>query len=79
MQTLKKLLTAVAFALPLTGMAEYVPTPEIIKARQEFADARFGVFIHWGIYSMFGQGEWYLNYGPHRDEYAKAAAGFYPA
>lgn len=28
---------------------------------------------------MFGQGEWYLNYGPNRDEYAKAAKGFYPA
>ncbi|MCI8753225.1 MAG: alpha-L-fucosidase, partial [Lachnospiraceae bacterium] len=28
-----------------------------MKAREEFSDARFGVFIHWGIYSMFGQGE----------------------
>lgn len=46
---------------------------------REFSDAAFGIFIHWGIYSMFGQGEWYLNYGPQREEYAKAAAGFYPA
>ncbi|WP_301707647.1 alpha-L-fucosidase, partial [uncultured Duncaniella sp.] len=30
------------------------------------------------IYSMFGQGEWYLNYGVKADEYAKAAKGFYP-
>ncbi|WP_301872853.1 alpha-L-fucosidase, partial [uncultured Duncaniella sp.] len=37
-----------------------------------------GIFIHWGIYSMFGQGEWYLNYGVKADEYAKAAKGFYP-
>ncbi len=28
---------------------------------------------------MFGQGEWYLNYGISADEYAKAAAAFYPA
>ncbi len=57
----------------------YEPTPEILKAREEFSDARFGVFIHWGIYSMFAQGEWYLqNAGLNRDEYAKAADAFYP-
>ena len=44
-----------------------------------FTDAKFGIFIHWGIYSIFGQGEWYLNYGPNAQEYAKAARGFYPA
>lgn len=57
----------------------YTPTPEILEARKQFADRGFGVFIHWGIYSMFGQGEWYLNYGPTATEYAKAAKGFYPA
>ena len=58
---------------------KYEPTPEILKAREEFSDARFGVFIHWGIYSMFAQGEWYLqNAGINRDEYAKAADAFYP-
>lgn len=57
----------------------YVPSQPIMQARQEFADHAFGVFIHWGIYSMFGQGEWYLNYGISADEYAKAAAAFYPA
>lgn len=57
----------------------YEPTPEILKAREEFSDARFGIFIHWGIYSMFAQGEWYLqNAGLNRDEYAKAADAFYP-
>lgn len=57
----------------------YIPSDEIRKSQKEFAEDRFGIFIHWGIYSMFGQGEWYLNYGPDRDEYAKAAKGFYPA
>lgn len=57
----------------------YVPTEENLKAREEFADSRFGVFIHWGVYSMFAQGEWYLqNAGLNRDEYAKAADAFYP-
>lgn len=57
----------------------YTPTPEILEARQEFADAGFGIFLHWGIYSMFGQGEWYLNSNVNAKEYAKAARGFYPA
>lgn len=57
----------------------YVPTEENLRAREEFADKRFGVFIHWGIYSMFAQGEWYMNKGVDAKEYAKAAGGFYPA
>ena len=59
---------------------QYVPTVENLKARKEFSDMKFGIFIHWGIYSMFGQGEWYLhNAKLNPQEYAKAAAGFYPA
>lgn len=58
----------------------YVPTADNLAAREAFADAGLGIFIHWGIYSMFGQGEWYLqNCGMDRNEYAKAAGGFYPA
>lgn len=59
--------------------ATYIPSEEVRQSQREFAADRFGIFIHWGIYSMFGQGEWYLNYGPRADEYAKAAKGFYPA
>ncbi|MCI9171550.1 alpha-L-fucosidase [uncultured Duncaniella sp.] len=73
------LLSVAGMCASLPATAAYVPTDECMKAREEFSDARFGVFIHWGIYSMFGQGEWYLNYGADRDEYAKAAKGFYPA
>lgn len=60
--------------------APYVPAPENLEARRQFADAKFGIFIHWGLYSMFGQGEWYLqNCGMSHGEYAKSARGFYPA
>lgn len=35
---------------------------------------KFGIFLHWGIYSTFAQGEWYLqNAKIDRLEYAKAA------
>ena len=58
----------------------YQPSEEVRRSQQEFADDRFGIFIHWGIYSMFAQGEWYLQnaQGINRDEYAKAADAFYP-
>ena len=40
---------------------------------------KFGIFLHWGIYSMFGQGEWYMqNANLDWQEYQKAASGFYP-
>jgi len=29
-------------------------------ARQWFRDAKFGMFIHWGVYSQLGQGEWVM-------------------
>ena len=24
-----------------------------------FREARFGIFIHWGLYANYAQGEWY--------------------
>ena len=79
----KSLLTLAVMLLSLTGGAQeqrdYVPTPENLKARQEFADSKLGIFIHWGIYSMFAQGEWYMtNANIDKREYAKAASAFYP-
>lgn len=58
---------------------EYVPTVENIAARKRFEGFRFGIFLHWGIYSTFAQGEWYLNNKINKDEYAKAASAFYPS
>ena len=48
-------------ALPCAAVAEYHPTPENLKARQSFQDAKFGLFIHWGVYSVLGKGEWVMN------------------
>ena len=58
----------------------YLPTPENMESRQEFSDMKFGIFLHWGIYSMFGQGEWYMqNANIDWREYEKAASAFYPS
>ena len=58
---------------------KYEPTAENLQARKEFEDFRFGIFLHWGIYSEFAQGEWYLDTGQlQNEEYMKAASCFYP-
>lgn len=62
----------------LSATAQYTPSRENIAARQQFSADRFGVFIHWGTYSLFAQGEWYLNAGLNEKEYSKAASAFYP-
>jgi alpha-L-fucosidase len=45
------------------GLAQsgYQPTQANLGARQWFQDARFGMFIHWGVYSVLGDGEWVMN------------------
>ena len=73
-------LLAVAAASPAQAQEDYRPLPEIVQSQEQFRENRFGIFIHWGIYSMYGQGEWALNYnGLTHEEYSKMAGGFYPA
>jgi alpha-L-fucosidase len=45
----------------LSADAPYQPAPANLKARQWFQDAKFGMFIHWGVYSVLGRGEWVMN------------------
>ena len=58
----------------------YIPSQKNIEARKEFQNNKFGIFIHWGIYSMLAQGEWYMtNHNIDWREYEKLASGFYPS
>ncbi|MCC7237219.1 MAG: alpha-L-fucosidase [Bryobacterales bacterium] len=57
MKSLALLLAAAA----TLGAQSYTPTPENLKAREWFQDARFGLFIHWGVYSVLEDGEWVMN------------------
>lgn len=43
------------------GQERYQPTKENLDNRKWFEEARFGVFIHWGVYSILGDGEWVMN------------------
>ncbi|MCW8129967.1 MAG: alpha-L-fucosidase [Planctomycetota bacterium] len=44
-----------------------------------WSDAKFGMFIHWGLYAIPGEGEWHMHFGgmSHAD-YAKLADEFVP-
>ena len=73
------LLLLCCLALPLKAQS-YQPTEENLKARQEFRDKKFGIFLHWGLYAMLATGEWTMtNNDLNYKEYAKLAGGFYPS
>lgn len=40
----------------LNAQDGYVPTQENLENRQWFQDAKFGMFVHWGVYSILGGG-----------------------
>ncbi|TYA84349.1 alpha-L-fucosidase [Seonamhaeicola marinus] len=42
------------------SQGDYIPTASNLEARQWFEDAKFGLFIHWGVYSILGDGEWVM-------------------
>ena len=73
------LLVGACLSLPVRAQS-YTPTEENLKSRQEFRDARFGIFLHWGLYAMLATGEWTMtNNNLNYKEYAKLAGGFYPS
>ncbi len=39
----------------------YTPTKANLDAREWFTNAKFGLFIHWGPFSIPGSGEWVMN------------------
>lgn len=55
------LLTMGAAAGAAVAADEYRPSDSNLKAREWFRDARFGLFVHWGVYSVLGDGEWVMN------------------
>ncbi|TWF45727.1 alpha-L-fucosidase [Chitinophaga polysaccharea] len=58
----------------------YVPAQENLENRKQFQDNKFGVFIHWGLYSMMADGEWAMNVKKiNYSEYSKLAGGFCPS
>ncbi len=80
---MKTILLAFSFLMTFFfsfAQTAYMPSVENLKARQEFRDDKFGIFLHWGLYSMLATGEWTMtNNNLNYKEYAKLAGGFYPS
>jgi alpha-L-fucosidase len=75
------LLVFVAFFFGGNAIAQsdYQPSPENLQARREFQDMKFGMFIHWGVYSVLGDGEWVFHERKLTlDEYNRLPAFFDP-
>ena len=61
---IKKFFLALFFScVALYGVAQsdYTPSMENLQAREQFQSDKFGMFIHWGLYSILGKGEWVMN------------------
>lgn len=64
---------------------DYTPSEENLKNREWFQDAKFGLFVHWGVYSVMAGGgdqgiaEWIMNQKqiPIK-QYEKLPSFFYP-
>ncbi len=60
---------SILLAMPGNSIAQkdYKPSPENLKNREWFQDAKYGLFIHWGVYSIMagagdkGIAEWVMN------------------
>src|SRR6185295_19280917 len=62
-----------------TTAQTYQPSESNLQARQWFQDAKFGMFIHWGVYSVPSDGEWYMEQKKVPvSEYEKFAPQFNP-
>lgn len=59
----RQFLIVALLLLSATSQAQwkYTPTKENLETRKWFEEARFGLFIHWGVYSTLGDGEWVMN------------------
>jgi len=57
----------------------YSPTSANLQGRSEFQDAKFGLFIHWGVFSILGDAEWAMNnQNIHVKDYTRLEHFFYP-
>jgi alpha-L-fucosidase len=80
---LRSLAIGIAFAVaapaPLSAQSQETVPSERLAAREWYRDAKFGLFIHWGVYSLLGNGEWVMhNRGIRVPEYEWLASTFNP-
>ena len=71
-------LFSILFSINLYSQ-NYIPSEKNLEARKWFSDAKFGLFVHWGVYSILGDGEWVMNnQNISIEEYEKLPSFFNP-
>jgi alpha-L-fucosidase len=74
------LLASALAAAPLPAQNQDIVPAERLAAREWYRDAKLGLFIHWGVYSLLGNGEWVMqNRGIRVPEYEWLASTFNPS
>lgn len=79
---MKKLMTVLGLLVTsyISGQSLYNPSTENMTARQLFQDEKFGMFIHWGLSSVLGHGEWVMqNRKIRKEDYQRYLRVFNPA
>jgi alpha-L-fucosidase len=72
------ILSGLPFVCSASEAESPAPPPETPQQKW-FRDAKFGMFIHWGVYSVLGDGEWVMNNrGMPITEYEKIPPQFNP-
>ncbi len=74
-----RLVIAISLLAVAAAGQTYQPTQANLKSREWFQDSKFGLFIHWGVYSVLANGEWVMeNTKIPIAEYEKLPAKFNP-
>ena len=47
--------------VPQPPVQPYTPSETNMQSREWFKNAKFGMFVHWGLFSLLGDGEWVMN------------------
>ena len=62
---LASVLSAIAPTMAQTGAGPYAPTTESLRKHKVplwFEDAKFGIFVHWGVFAVPAYHEWYVEF-----------------
>lgn len=85
MRKLSYLFLLIFLSIMTNAQTGYKPSEENLKNREWFQDAKFGLFIHWGVYSVMAGGgdhgvaEWIMNQKKIPiEQYEKLPTFFYP-
>lgn len=80
MKTKIILLSLFLLSLSVKSQKNYTPSKEILASREAFQNDKFGMFIHWGLSSMFGDGEWVMQVqGISKEDYMDYLPAFHPS